>query len=152
MRRNWETSLILIFLIMLLALGRRHESWHQCGHMSSSIVNLECQLKLGTNNLGLSLWNPHVIITLARSFSHRIAMKEFVVISIMATLVKVQCSRDLRKDLNVMGFKIFRRYEPLVVSVLSSIEIWFKIIWKIHKCFEVMDQINCCLGISWVTD
>ena len=90
--------------------------------MSSSTVNLECQLKLGTNNLVLSLGNPHVI-TLAMSFSHRIAMKEFVVINIMATLVKVQCSRDLRKDLNVMGFKIFRRYEPLVVSVLSSIEI-----------------------------
>ena len=151
MRRNWETSLILIFLRMLLALGWRHELWHQCGHMSSSTVYLECQLKLGTNNLVLSLGNPHVI-TLARSFSHRIAMKEFVVISIMATLVKVQCLRDLRKDLNVMGFKIFIRYEPLVVSVLSSIEIWFKIIWKIHRCFEVMDQINCRLGISWVTN
>ena len=117
------------------------------GVCPSSAVNLECQLKLGTNNLVFSLGNPHAV-TLARSFPHRIAMKDFVLISIMATVVKAQCSRDLRKDLNVMGFKIFRRHEPLVVSVLSSIKIRLKIIWKIHRCFEVMVQINCSLGRS----
>ena len=92
------------------------------GIRPSSAVNLECQLKLGTDNLLLSLGNPHAV-TLVRSFPHRITMKVFVLISIMATLVKAQCSRGLRKDLNVMGFKILRRHESLVISVLSSIKI-----------------------------